>query len=100
MPEPTKREIERFGRLSDYSLLELERHNKEPSCFNGIIEIERYRITVEKIEEPKEVLGARLQSLWEKCDNWHHHDALKATAKWLGIELMGDFGSKREDRIK
>ena len=44
-------------------------------------------MTVEEIEEPKEVLIERLRKLWSECDNHHHWGPLKATAAELGIEL-------------
>lgn len=65
-----------------------------PSCFNGIIAVEKFRLTVERIAEPKEVIGARLQKLWEESDNHHHHAPLMAYARRLGVVLAGAHGAK------
>lgn len=70
----------------------------EPSCFNGRVRVQRYRITVELIDEPAEIIGARIRKLWEECDNHHHHAPLMSAAKRHGVTLDGkDFGSKRKD---
>ncbi len=59
----------------------------EPSSFNGIVQVETYRITVEKIPESNEVYAARVRKLWRKCDNHHHRDPLRQAAKKYGVEL-------------
>ena len=69
---------------------------KEPTCFNCCVDVEKYEITVVKIEEPKEVYKKRLQKLWDECDNYHHWTPLKSKAKELGVELVGRAGSKRK----
>jgi len=69
---------------------------KEPSCFNGNVSIRKYKITIEPIEEPNEVLGERLQMLWDECDNHHHWTPLKRAALQIGYELKGDAGSLRK----
>lgn len=86
--------IETFNELKGYWLNQLKKDN--PSCFNGMVDVEKYKITIEKIEEPKEVYQERLQKLWDECDNHHHWTPLKATAKRLGVELKGSAGNKRE----
>jgi hypothetical protein len=69
----------------------------EPSCFNGSVSIHRYRVTVELIDEPKEVLAERLLNLWRNCDNHHHIDPLRWTAREIGIELdLSEFGKFRK----
>ncbi len=71
---------------------------KEPYCFNGIVAVRRYRITVEQIEEPVEVLGARLQKLWDESDNHHDHDPLRTMAERIGYELKNYRGEKRRPK--
>ena len=61
-----------------------------PSSFNGEVSIRKYRVTVELLDEPKEVLAERLLGLWRHCDNHHHVDPLRAEARKLGIELPKD----------
>ena len=44
----------------------------EPSAFNGDVRIQRYRVTVELIEEPIDVLRDRLRKLWREDERNHH----------------------------
>jgi len=94
-PIPDKVSIETFRDPRGFSLSRLE--DKEPSCFNGNVSIEKFRVTVEKIEEPKEVLIARLQKLWSECDNHHHWQPLQWWAKKLGVELKHDYRGKKKE---
>lgn len=88
--------IETFHPPASY---ELDRWvDRGPSSFNGIVCVEKYRITIERIEEPKEVLEARLIELWENCDNHHEWRPLQNTAKRLGIELPDTCGIRRPKR--
>lgn len=53
---------------------------------NGIIQIERYRVRVDRIEEPVEVLRDRLKKLWRTDErNSHHWDAFLREAVRLGM---------------
>ncbi len=70
----------------------------EPSCFNGDVRVERYRVTVTKIDESKEVLQARLQDLWERSSNHHHSQWLRNKARRLGVTLSGARGAKAATR--
>jgi len=68
----------------------------EPSSFNGAVDVTRYRITVERIDEPEEE-KERLRKLWVECDNNHQWAALDAAAARLGIALdVKDRGSDRK----
>lgn len=81
----------------------INEHNiaKEPSCFNGIVNVRRYRITVELIEEPVEVIRERILKLWYTCDNWHHWDPLKRAAAEVGLALdMRDVGRDRKTEAR
>ena len=73
---------------------------KEASCFNENVSIRKYKITIEPIEEPNEILAERLQKLWDECNNFHHFNPLKNAAKQIGYKLKGDFGSARRSNIK
>lgn len=86
--------IETFKNPSGYSLNQLVK--KEPGCVNGLVNVERYEVTSVKIKEPKEVYRKRLQKLWDECENHHHWAPLKTKAKELGVELIGNAGSKRK----
>lgn len=66
----------------------------EPFVFNGEVRVRRYRITVEEIESPVEVLAERIQALWDEADNHHHWTPLRNAAKEIGYELVGSPGLK------
>ena len=85
--------FETFRKIGSYEQSNLM--EKEPSAFNGWVRIVKYKVTVEPIEESKEVLIDRLQKLWDECDNSHHWQPLQAVAKQLGYELQGYAGNKR-----
>lgn len=63
----------------------LKRDN--PACFNGMVQVERYRITVELIEEPSEVIEARLRELLAQATRPDPKREILAEAKRLGIKL-------------
>lgn len=89
--------IETFRRPGQWELRTLTL--AEPSCWNGDVAVERYRVTIEKIEEPKEVIAERLRKLWRECDNHHHHYPLRAVAERLDIELeLREFGKDRDKK--
>lgn len=75
------------------------RDSQEPSSFNGTVEVRRYRVTVEEIPEPDDVIAARLTKLWEECANHHHWRPLRHEAAKIGLELpMETFGKNRMPR--
>jgi hypothetical protein len=86
--------IESFRSVGDYELNNM-RHS-EPSCFNGIVSVRRYRITVEEIEEPKQVIAERLEKLWVESDNHHHWQPLQNAAARIGYTFKGECGSKKK----
>lgn len=62
----------------------------EPSTINGLT-IRRYRVTVELIDEPDDVLAERLRKLWRETRYNHHlNEGFKAAAADLGITLHND----------
>lgn len=68
-----------------------------PDAFNGYVNFRRYRITVEEIEEPIEVLRERLRKIWRECDNHHSWTPIRMVAASLGIELdIQDAGKDRK----
>jgi hypothetical protein len=78
--------VETFRELNNYQVAEWERDNV-PSCFNGYVNVTRYRITIEKVVEPVEVIWERLRKLWRESDNMHHYQPLKVVAARYGLEL-------------
>lgn len=82
-PEPKVREFETFHSLDS---LDLDRLRvPEPTVFNCWVRVERYKVTIERIEEPKEVLAQRLADLYKKTDNHHHWLPLRQEAARLGV---------------
>lgn len=71
-----------------------------PSSFNGIVRVLKYRITIERIEEPLEVIQARLLKLWREEDNHHHYHPLNAVGKRYGLDLpeLAYFGCDRRKK--
>ena len=86
--------FETFRKIGSYEQSNLQ--SKDARCFNGVVSIRKYKVTIEPIEEPKEILAERLQKLWDECDNWHHWRPLKTAAMQIGYELKGDAGSMRK----
>lgn len=85
------KEIETFKSLEE-EMSKLVQH--EPSCFNGMVRIRKYRVTAELIEEPRDVLVYRLQKLWEKSESHHDSHPLQAEAKKLDYTFTCRRGEK------
>lgn len=80
-----KTTFETFRKLGSFEIDRMT--EKEPSCFNRIVAIRKYRVTIEEVQESDEVLIARLRKLWAETKNHHSWDVLQAEAKRLGIIL-------------
>ena len=83
----TFREIDNYwrGQLTDLG----------PTCWNGRVSIVKYKVTIEVVEEPIEVLQQRVQDLWDYSDNYHHNEPLCKAAAKIGYKLQGSRGSKK-----
>ena len=93
--EPPKRvELETFRYVGAYELGGMRQD--EPSCFNGSVRVYKYRVTVERIEEPIEVIRERIKALYRACNNMHHLDTLHKAAANVGIELQFEQRGKDE----
>jgi len=79
-----KRSFETFTEIGPYEQRQLT--SSKPFCHNGRLGIQKYKITIEVIDEPVEVIHGRIRELW-KVKNHHHVGALRAVAKKYGIEL-------------
>lgn len=79
------RVIETFRRLDEYTINQFQ--NDNPSVWNSEVSVRRYRITIEEIEEPKEVIIERLQKLYNETTNHHHWMPLEAVARSYGVTL-------------
>ena len=58
-----------------------------PAAFNGIVRVERYRVTVERIDEPEDVLKARFCELLEQKGHIDKNKQVRKAAAKLGIKL-------------
>lgn len=87
--------FETFKEFGSYDVHSLT--NNEPSCWNSAVHIKKYRVTIEPIEEPKEVYVERLTKLWRENNNHHHWHPLKGVANEFGIILVdADHGIDRK----
>lgn len=86
--------FETFRKIGSYEAMNLKQD--EPSCFNGMVRLKKYKVTIEEIDEPIEVYKQRLQKMWEACDNHHHYEPLKNAANSIGLILSsGDLGKAK-----
>jgi hypothetical protein len=83
--EMKKTTIETFRKIGPYELHSLKRDY--PSCFNGIVDVRRTRVTVEVIDEPEDVIYQRILNLWRSTKNHHEYAPLQRAAKDIGREL-------------
>jgi hypothetical protein len=90
-PNYDKVTFETFREIGSYEINNFKSNN--PSSLNGWVRIRKFKVTIEPIIEPIEVLSERLQKLWDECDNHHHWQPLRAAAKQIGYELQGKPGS-------
>ena len=69
--------------------------SNEATCFNGNVNVRKYKVTIELIEEPNELIIERLQKLWDECDNYHHWTPLRIEAKKYNYEFPNSPYTKR-----
>jgi len=72
--------IETFIEPSIYS-------QPEPNCINSIVRVTLYRVTIERVEEPIEVIHDRIRKLWRESDNHHDWQPLRQAAARYGLTL-------------
>lgn len=77
--------FESYRAIGSFELMNLTQ--KEPSCFNGMVRVVKYKITVEEIEEPRDVIQARIQKLWDRNTNYHNWGCLERIGKIYGMNL-------------
>ena len=100
-------QFETFKELSYFSQMNMA--EEKPYCWNGVAYIRKYRVTVELVEEPVEVLRERVQKLWDECDNFHNWDTIQKHANELGmgrlvksnvsVQTEARFGADRLQRL-
>ena len=85
--------IETFRKIGSYEMSNLK--SNEATCFNGNVNVRKYKVTIELIEEPNELIIERLQKLWDECDNYHHWTPLRIEAKKYNYEFPNSPYTKR-----
>ena len=85
--------IETFIKIGSYEMSNLK--SNEATCFNGNVNVRKYKVTIELIEEPNELIIERLQKLWDECDNYHHWTPLRIEAKKYNYEFPNSPSTKR-----
>jgi hypothetical protein len=88
LDEPVRLVFETFRNIGAWEQGNLTQN--EPSCFNGFVRVKKYRVTIEEVEEPKEVIEERLRKLCRESRNHHDTTLLQATAQRMGITLSYD----------
>lgn len=63
-----------------------------------MVRIKKYRVTIEEIEEPIEVLQDRVKRMWAENQNLHSYAHLEKAAKKLGLTREDLEAAKREKR--
>lgn len=81
--------FETFKEIRSFEIYNLTQ--KKPSCFNSMVRVRRYKVTVELVDEPKEVIQARIQKLYDETTNMHYREPLKVEAKKYGFELKNKY---------
>ncbi len=77
--------LETFRDIGNYEVSNLAQ--EEPSCFNSMVRVRKYRVTVELIDEPLEIIQKRIQALYDDNRNTHHWGPLMAKAKEYNYEI-------------
>jgi len=65
-----------------------------PDAYNGDVHVRKYKVTVEMIDEPIEVIQARIQDLWDNCDNSHNWKSLQYMGERYGMTLSHETRKK------
>lgn len=86
-------EFETFRTIGSFEIGQITQ--TMPSCFNGFVRIHKYKVTVEVVAEPIEVLEQRLQKLWDECSNHYNVQPLKDAAKEIGYVFTNSYGTKK-----
>ena len=87
------KDFETYNEISEYTKINLI--SNEPTCFNGMVRVRRYKVSVELIDEDEDIIRARIQKLWDECSNTHNWDGLKSEAKKYGLKLSFETQNRR-----
>lgn len=93
MSKGKKIQFETFLDLGTFEIGQLTQ--LDPSVFNGIVRVKKFRVTIEEIEESDEIIRERIQKLWDECDNLHGWGPLKTVAQRYDLELSHETRKRR-----
>lgn len=88
--------VETFYNSWGWGLSQFTGNHSAPSSFNDSVTFRKYRVTVELIDEPVEILQERLEKLWADCDNHHQWMPLENAARSIGYTFKGERGSNKK----
>jgi hypothetical protein len=71
--------------------------DNKPSSFNSFVRVEKYKITIEKLKEPKKIICQRLEKLWIEESNHHQYKPLQEMAIKLKYTFKGKFGENKKN---
>jgi hypothetical protein len=80
--------FETFRKIDAYHIGSLTQ--VAPDCFNQVVSVRKYRVTIEEIDEPDAVIIERIKKLWLETKNHHDWEPLKNEAKKVGLVLKHD----------
>jgi hypothetical protein len=78
-------EFETFMPICAYELGSLRWDN--PSSFNGMTRVRKYRVRIEAIEEPDEVIIDRLITLYKTVETYRDRDHIMNYAEGCGFNI-------------
>lgn len=85
------------GMVKPWNIGDIDRY-QEPTCHNGAVSVHRYRVIVEEIDEPLEVIQGRIRKLWRLTDNFHHTGPIQAAAALHGMAPL-DYDERGVDVV-
>ena len=77
--------FETFKKIDGYAKSQLI--CDEPTCFNGKVSVRKYKVSIDLVDEPIDVIRERIKKMWDACDNTHQWRPLKDEAAKYGLTL-------------
>jgi hypothetical protein len=59
----------------------------KPSSFNALIRVKKYRVTIEEVQEPEDVIIDRLVELYKNADSYRERAAIEDYAEACGFNI-------------
>ena len=84
-----------FGNHYGFDIM---KYNPDPYVFNQRVNVRKYKVTIELLDEPLDVIQQRIVDLWETSSNYHHMGPIKEEAEVYGCKHLlvpEKFGSRK-----